>query len=84
MGEGNDSLLSRMWLSFDQEFDRVVIASGHYHTCRIPSIPGLAELKARWPNRVQHSKSYRNSRGFEGQVSGSIVVCAVIFLCFSG
>lgn len=40
-------------------FDAVVIASGHYHTCRIPDFPGLAQWKNKWPTRIQHSKSYR-------------------------
>ncbi|KAI4693563.1 uncharacterized protein J4E88_001936 [Alternaria novae-zelandiae] len=41
------------------DFDAVVIASGHYHTPRVPDTPGLAEWKRRFPGRVQHSKSYR-------------------------
>lgn len=52
-----------------QVFDAVVIASGHYHACRIPDIPGLAVWKKRWPSRVQHSKSYRHPSGFKDQVS---------------
>ncbi|EPE09101.1 dimethylaniline monooxygenase [Ophiostoma piceae UAMH 11346] len=49
------------------QFDAVVIASGHYHVPKVPAIPGLAEWKAAYPDRVQHSKAYRNARGFEGQ-----------------
>ncbi|KAI4917759.1 hypothetical protein J4E85_009851 [Alternaria conjuncta] len=41
------------------DFDAVVIASGHYHTPRVPDTPGLAKWKRRFPGRVQHSKSYR-------------------------
>lgn len=52
-----------------QDFDAVVIASGHYHACRIPDIPGLAAWKKRWPGRVQHSKSYRHPQSFKDQVS---------------
>lgn len=52
-----------------QDFDAVVIASGHYHACRIPDISGLAEWKKRWPTRVQHSKSYRHPGSFKDQVS---------------
>jgi hypothetical protein len=55
-------------LTFDQEFDAVVIASGHYHASRVPDIPGLKEWKARWPNRVQHSKGYRKPDEFKNQV----------------
>ena len=53
---------------FSKSFDAVVIASGHYHVCRVPDIPGLAEWKRRWPSRVQHSKTYRRPSQFKGQV----------------
>ncbi|KAL4769359.1 major facilitator superfamily domain-containing protein [Aspergillus nidulans var. acristatus] len=46
-------------------FDAVIIASGHYHTPRIPETPGLAEAKARWPDRIYHSKRYRKPEGYE-------------------
>ncbi|KAL4894896.1 pantothenate transporter [Aspergillus ambiguus] len=40
-------------------FDAVIVASGHYHAPRIPDIPTLSEVKARWPERIRHSKAYR-------------------------
>ncbi|KAL5316596.1 hypothetical protein ACEPPN_015645 [Leptodophora sp. 'Broadleaf-Isolate-01'] len=43
-----------------EEFDGVVVASGHYHAARVPDFPGLKEWKATWPDRVYHSKCYRN------------------------
>ncbi|KAJ5920764.1 hypothetical protein N7466_009090 [Penicillium verhagenii] len=46
-------------------FDAVVIASGHYHTPLVPDIPGLAHAKEQWPSLITHSKSFRNSKGFE-------------------
>ncbi|KAJ5783234.1 hypothetical protein N7457_005008 [Penicillium paradoxum] len=49
------------------EFDSVIVASGHYHTPLIPNIRGLAEAKARWPELVFHSKSFRRSKGLEGK-----------------
>lgn len=52
-----------------QIFDAVIIASGHYHACRIPDVPGLAAWKKQWPTRVQHSKSYRKPYDFRDQVS---------------
>jgi cation diffusion facilitator CzcD-associated flavoprotein CzcO len=39
-----------------------------YHAPRVPDIPGLAKWKEAWPSRIQHSKSYRNPKGFENQV----------------
>ncbi|QDS68308.1 hypothetical protein FKW77_010674 [Venturia effusa] len=49
------------------KFDSVVVASGHYHSPRIPDIPGLKEWKQRWPSRVWHSKSYRRPDEFRGK-----------------
>ncbi|KAJ5751661.1 hypothetical protein N7520_008578 [Penicillium odoratum] len=49
------------------KFDAVVIASGHYHTPLVPDIPGLAQAKEKWPSKITHSKSFRNSEGFEGK-----------------
>ena len=48
-------------------FDAVVVASGHYNVPRIHDTPGLSKWKALWPDRVQHSKSYRNPKTFEGK-----------------
>ncbi|KAJ5227577.1 uncharacterized protein N7469_007583 [Penicillium citrinum] len=48
-------------------FDAIVVASGHYHTPLVPDIPGLAEAKSRWPDKIAHSKSFRNAEGFEGK-----------------
>jgi Flavin-binding monooxygenase-like len=51
-----------------QEFDSVVIASGHYHSPNVPDIPGLKEWKNRWPERVSHSKAYRRPDDFKDKV----------------
>ena len=48
-------------------FDAVVVASGHYNMPRIPDIPGLKVWKARFPDRVWHSKRYRTPAIFKGQ-----------------
>ncbi|KAF2707101.1 MFS general substrate transporter [Pleomassaria siparia CBS 279.74] len=49
------------------EFDSVVVASGHYHTARVPDIPGLADWKRQWPERVQHSKGYKSPEDYKGK-----------------
>lgn len=51
----------------DWTFDAVVVAAGHYHVPLIPHVPGLAEWKEKFPNRVMHSKSYRYPAAFKGQ-----------------
>ncbi|KAH8731955.1 dimethylaniline monooxygenase [Phaeosphaeriaceae sp. PMI808] len=57
-------------------FGAVVVASGHYHTVRVPNTPGLADWKRRWPDRVQHSKRYRSPEDAQGKnfllVGGSV------------
>lgn len=45
----------------------MVVASGHYHACNIPDIPGLSEVKRTFPESVRHSKLYRSAHKFEGQ-----------------
>lgn len=42
-----------------QNFDAVVVATGRYGAPRVPDIPGLAQWKARFPSRVQHTKQVR-------------------------
>ncbi|KAF2474659.1 dimethylaniline monooxygenase [Lindgomyces ingoldianus] len=62
--------------SFIKEFDFVVVASGHYHAPKVPNIPGLADWKRLWPDRVQHSKAYRKPDDFKGKnfllIGGSV------------
>ena len=48
-------------------FDSVVVASGHYNAPKVPDFPGLKLLKSMYPNRVQHSKSYRKPDPFAGK-----------------
>lgn len=55
-------LRERRWV-----FDAVVVASGHYNMPRIPDLPGLKEWKRAWPDRVFHSKRYRNPQVFKDQ-----------------
>ncbi|KAL9112348.1 MAG: hypothetical protein Q9227_003466 [Pyrenula ochraceoflavens] len=48
-------------------FDAVVVASGHFNVPHIPDIPGLHQWKHRWPDRILHSKSYRDPIIFKDQ-----------------
>lgn len=45
-----------------------MVASGHYNTPRLPSIPGLVEWREAYPDRVEHSKSYRRPEQYAGKV----------------
>ncbi|KAK2596558.1 hypothetical protein N8I77_013443 [Diaporthe amygdali] len=51
----------------DWKFDAVVVAAGHYHIPLIPEVPGLAEWKRKYPDRVRHSKSYRYPHHYKDQ-----------------
>jgi len=55
------------WTERNWAFDAVVVASGHYHTPRIPDFTGLREWKAQFPDRVGHSKQYRSPEPFRGR-----------------
>ncbi|KAK8016077.1 hypothetical protein PG993_014266 [Apiospora rasikravindrae] len=50
-----------------QNFDAVVVATGRYGAPRVPDIPGLAQWKARFPSRVQHTKQYRTPEPYRGK-----------------
>ncbi|KEQ72465.1 FAD/NAD(P)-binding domain-containing protein [Aureobasidium namibiae CBS 147.97] len=50
-----------------QEFDAVVVASGHYHAPNIPDYPDLKTWKTAFPTRIMHSKLYRSPSPFAGK-----------------
>jgi cation diffusion facilitator CzcD-associated flavoprotein CzcO len=56
---------NRWW---QEEFDALVVASGHYNIPWLPQIPGLVEYNARYPGRVIHSKHFREAKKFNGKV----------------
>ncbi|KAK0702407.1 hypothetical protein B0H67DRAFT_650441 [Lasiosphaeris hirsuta] len=60
--EGTNRWTERGWV-----FDAVVVASGHYHTPRIPDMPRLKDWKADFPDRIIHSKQYRTPESFRGR-----------------
>lgn len=60
--DGKHSFQNRDWT-----FDAVVVAAGHYHVPLIPEVPGLAEWKRKYPDRVRHSKSYRYPHHYKDQ-----------------
>lgn len=44
---------------FKEEFDALIIATGHYHIPLIPSVPGLEKVHALFPDKVSHSKYFK-------------------------
>ncbi|RDW78252.1 hypothetical protein BP5796_06104 [Coleophoma crateriformis] len=52
---------------WEETFDAVVIANGHYSIPYIPYVPGLEAYMKNFPQRVQHSKSYRRAADYKGR-----------------
>ena len=52
---------------YQQEFDTVIVASGHYHVPYIPFVPGLAKVQELFPDVVQHAKFYRDSAAYKNK-----------------
>lgn len=50
---------------YQEEFDAVVIANGHYTVPNIPHIEGLAKFNELHPDILIHSKSYRSAQSFK-------------------
>lgn len=59
-GDGEPPVVERIW-----EFDALVVASGHYSLPRVPEVPGLAEWKSLFGDRVIHSKEYRHAEKYK-------------------
>ncbi|OCK84329.1 FAD/NAD(P)-binding domain-containing protein [Lepidopterella palustris CBS 459.81] len=67
---------------WQEKFDALVVASGHYNIPWIPQIPGLFEYDARFEGRVLHSKHFRDATKFKGKrvivVGGSVSAAEII------
>lgn len=51
-----------------EEFDAVVVASGHYTVPHVPYIEGLEEFASAYPGSVEHSKGYRGAEKYRQKV----------------
>lgn len=47
-----------------QEFDHLIVASGHHSVPRLPNIPGLEN----WAGKLSHSVTWRSAEEFKAQV----------------
>lgn len=61
---------------YQETFDAVIVASGHYSVPFVPYFPGLAEYTAKYPDRIIHNKAWRNPEPYRGKnvlfVGGSL------------
>jgi cation diffusion facilitator CzcD-associated flavoprotein CzcO len=53
---------------WEEWFDAVVVASGHFNVPYIPRIEGLAALEREHPGSVKHSKMFRGRDAYKGKV----------------
>ncbi|KAJ5111232.1 hypothetical protein N7532_001767 [Penicillium argentinense] len=60
-----DGIPSDYWWS--EQFDALVVASGHYAVPFVPMISGLEEFAARYPGSVEHTKHYRGPGKYWGK-----------------
>lgn len=54
---------------WEEKFDSLVVASGHYNVPWLPNVPGMIEYEKRFPGRIIHSKHFRDASDFKGKVS---------------
>ncbi|TVY30489.1 Thiol-specific monooxygenase [Lachnellula hyalina] len=54
----------RWW---QESFDAVLVANGHYHVPMIPHTPGLAKFATDFPGSVLHTKAWRNPETYRGK-----------------
>jgi cation diffusion facilitator CzcD-associated flavoprotein CzcO len=66
-----DGSKSDYW--WEEVFDAVIVASGHYAVPYIPAIPGLKEFAGRYPGSVEHTKHYRGPEKYIGKVCSRLI-----------
>ncbi|PVH80841.1 putative dimethylaniline monooxygenase [Cadophora sp. DSE1049] len=52
---------------WNERFDAVIVASGHYTVPFVPKIPGLGVFAEKFPGRLEHSKQFRNINEYVGK-----------------
>ncbi|KAF1913440.1 hypothetical protein BDU57DRAFT_590074 [Ampelomyces quisqualis] len=52
---------------WEERFDAVCVASGHFNVPYIPQIEGLADLERAYPGSVKHSKMFRGRDMYRGK-----------------
>ncbi|WWC57516.1 uncharacterized protein I303_100048 [Kwoniella dejecticola CBS 10117] len=60
--EGEGRAREEQW---SEEFDAVVVATGHYNAPHIPAFPGADEWASKWPEKVIHSQGYRKPEAYK-------------------
>jgi len=53
---------------WQETFDAIVVASGHYSVPNFPFIEGIIEFERNWLGSVEHSKLFRGPEKYRGKV----------------
>ena len=53
---------------YTEEYDAIVIATGHYTVPFVPDIPGLREQSKKGHSQFVHSRDYRNADPYKDKV----------------
>ena len=53
---------------WQETFDALVVASGHYSVPNFPLLPGIIKFDKHFPGTVQHSKQFRTPEDYRGKV----------------
>jgi hypothetical protein len=59
---------------WQETFDAVIVASGHYNVPWFPSIPGMVDFDEKFPGKILHSKGFRSRERFGGKVCLSCIL----------
>lgn len=46
---------------WQEEFDAIVVATGHYHVPMVPETNGIKSVYRKWPDRIVHAKYFREA-----------------------
>lgn len=67
---------------WQEEFDAVVVASGHYSVPYVPHIKGLKEFAATYPGDVEHTKGFRDPERYRDKVCLPSVTLSLVIPLF--
>jgi len=57
---------------WQERFDALVVATGHYNVPWFPEIPGLLEYDERFPGRILHSKHFRGGEKLRSKACSTV------------
>ncbi|WVQ95878.1 hypothetical protein IAU59_002977 [Kwoniella sp. CBS 9459] len=64
VGLGTGMYRESFW---EEDFEAIVVATGRFNVPHIPSFPGLSRWQDLFPERIIHSRQYREPQGFNNE-----------------